>query len=145
MNVPQQQPRGMTLIEVLISFAILLTGLVSIFAVLNAGFASHKRAINETEASIAAESILDTMRADFASGAVPSSDLSGSYREYSDDPRFSYNRLVLPLAPAKRGVIQGAADKEYFVRITVRWMEKGDDKLVSCDTIMFRGANAHSR
>lgn len=137
--------RGMTLIEVLISFAILLTGMVSIFAVLNAGFASHKRAINETEASIAAESLLDSMRADFAVGSVPSSDLKTSFREYPDDPRFTYNRLVLPLAPARRGVIGGAADKEYFVRVTVRWMEKGDDKQVSCDTIMFRGENNQRR
>ena len=44
-----RQQRGMTLIEVMISFAILVTGLINIFAILHAGFRSHKRAVNETE------------------------------------------------------------------------------------------------
>jgi type II secretory pathway pseudopilin PulG len=145
MRLRRNSFRGMTLIEVLISFAILLTGMVSIFAVLNAGFANHKRAINETEASVAAESVLDSMRAEFSSGGLPTSDLNGSYREYPDDDRFTFNRLVIPLVPARRGVMQSASDREYFVRVSVRWMEKGDDKVVSCDTIMFRAEQQKSR
>ena len=137
--------RGMTLIEVLMSFAILITGLVSIFAMLNAGFANHKRAIHETEAAIAAESVLDNMRAEFAAGGLPRTDLKGSYNEYSDNPDYSYNRVVVPLVPQRTGINQGAANKEYFVRVTVRWMQQGEDKTVVCDTIMLRNADKPRR
>ena len=34
--------------------------------------------------------------------------------------------------------MQSATDREYFVRVTVRWMQQGEDKQVACDTIMFR-------
>ena len=136
---------GMTLIEVLISFAILITGLVSIFAVLNAGFANHKRAVRETEASIAAESVLDSMRAEFAEGALPRSDLKDTYQTYLDNPDYGFNRLVIPLVPQKRGMIEGAANKEYFVRVTVRWLQQGEDKTLTCDSVMFRNTPIDTR
>jgi len=138
-------PRGMTLIEVLISFAILISGLVMIFAGLNVGFANHKRAVRETEASLAAESVLDQARAEFANGDLPHNDLHDIYHPCDDNPDFSYNCKVIALAPRRNGMVEGAADKEYFVRVTVRWSQQGEDKTVSCDTIMLRNKALDTR
>jgi Tfp pilus assembly protein PilV len=134
-------PRGMTLIEVLISFAILVTGLVSIFAVLNAGFRAHNRAIREMEASGIAESVAEELRARFSSEELVRSDeakIWHPYPENSENPTYSYNVTVVPLVPRRNNVIQGAADREYFVRIKVKWMSQGDDQFIQIDTIMFR-------
>jgi len=128
--------RGMTLIEVMISFAILITGLVSIFAILNAGFRTHKRAINETEASILADSILSEMRSEFSNGHVPNHD-HGNFHESIDYPGYYYSRTVVLLEPTRRGQDQRAGDREYFVHVDVRWSEQGDDKSIGVDTVMF--------
>jgi len=129
--------RGMTLIEVMISFAILVVGLVSIFAILNAGFRSHKRAVNETEASILADSLLSEMRSEFAHGTVPTSDRPGSFHENADFPLYKYSRQIVALEPARKGVNQVMADRSYFTRVEVRWSDQGDDKSISVDTVMF--------
>lgn len=132
----RQGSRGMTLIEVMLSFAILITGLVSIFAILNAGFRTHKRAINETEASILADSILSDMRAEFSHGRIPNND-HGNFHESADYPAYRYSRTVISLEPSRRAAGQRSADREYFVRVDVRWSEQGDDKSIGVDTVMF--------
>ena len=132
-----RRPSGMTLIEVLISFAILVTGLVSIFAVLNAGFRSHNRAIREMEASGIAESVADDLRAKFSSDELVRSDGDKLWHDFGET-NYKYNLTVVPLVPQRAGIIQGAANREYFVRIKVKWMSQGDDQFISLDTIMFR-------
>lgn len=126
----------MTLIEVMISFAILITGLVSIFAILNAGFRSHKRAINETEASILADSILADMRSEFSHGKVPNHD-RGTFHESIDFPSYKYCRTVVALEPSRKGIDPRLGDREYYVRVDVRWSDQGDDKSIGVDTVMF--------
>ncbi len=128
--------RGMTLIEVMISFAILVTGLVSIFAILNAGYRSHNRAVRETEASMVAESMLADTRAEFAHGKVPGHD-RGQFRESTDFPGYRLCRSVVPLSPGRKGANQPFSDREYFVRVEVRWADQGDDKSISVDTVMY--------
>ena len=128
--------RGMTLIEVMISFAILVTGLVSIFAILNAGFRTHNRAIRETEASMVAESMLADTRAEFARGKVPGHD-RGQFRECADFPGYRTCRSVVPLEPGRKGSDPRFADRNYFVRVDVRWSDQGDDKSISVDTVMY--------
>ena len=129
--------RGMTLVEVMISFAILVTGLVSIFAILNAGFRSHKRAINETESSMIADSVIAELRAEFARGSVPAGDRLGSYNEYPDLPSYRYARHIVPLEAARKNVDPVVADRSYFVRVVVKWSELGEDKSIAVDTVMF--------
>jgi Tfp pilus assembly protein PilV len=125
----------MTLIEVLLSFAILTVGLVSVFAILNAGFRSHKRAINETEAGMVAESVLAELRAEFFHSRVPNS--ARDFTASKDFPGYSYKCTVIPLDPSRKGVEQTFSDREYFVRVQVRWSDRGDDKSISIDTVMF--------
>jgi type II secretory pathway pseudopilin PulG len=132
----RRAPRGMTLIEVMISFAILITGLVSVFAILNAGFRTHKRAINETDASILADSILADMRSEFSRGHIPRHD-NKNFSESVDYPGYYYCRTVLPIDPSRKGSDPRAGDREYFVHVDIRWSEQGDDKSIGVDTIMF--------
>ncbi|MCY3020602.1 MAG: hypothetical protein NTW87_16410 [Planctomycetota bacterium] len=127
----------MTLVEVMMAFAILVTGLIGIFAVLNAGFRSHKRAINETEAGILAASVIAELRSEFSRGHLPRSDPKGTYNPYASSPRYQYRQQIIPLEAARRGIDQKAADREYFVRVEVRWIEGGDNKGVSLDTIIY--------
>ena len=128
--------RGMTLIEVMLSFAILITGLVSIFAILNAGFRTHNRAIRETEASMMAESLLAEMRAEFSKGKIPRSD-HGSFHQSTDNPTYRVCRSVVSLEPSRKGMDTRYGDREYFVRVEVRWADQGDDKSIAVDTVMY--------
>src|SRR5260221_10658538 len=89
-------PRGMTLIELLIAFAILMSGLVCIFALLLAGTSSHRRAMKETEATMIASSIMADLRADLARGAVPSGD-GTTFEEVKDHEGYKANRLIFSL------------------------------------------------
>ncbi len=130
-------PRAMTLVEVLLSFAILVVGLVSIFAVLNAGVRSHKRAINEMEAAQVAESIMAEMRADFSHGRVPHSDGPTIFHESKDYSGYSYSKNILALDPRQGRTEQRFSNQEYFVRLQVRWSDRGENKSISVDTIMF--------
>ena len=128
------QPRGMTLIEVLLAMAILVTGLVAIFALLNSGFSSHKRAIQETEAAMVASSALDELRANFARGILPASDGKEAWHPSPDFPNFRFRKQIFPLNTSQN---TGVGDMEYFVRLEVKWKERGDDKSTRIDTIMF--------
>jgi len=133
----RRNTRGMTLVEVMISFAILIAGLVSIFSILNAGFRSHKRAVNETEASFVAESVLAETRAQFARGEVPRPETKGVFVEHPDYPTYQYNRQIVSLEANRKGAVQAFVDREYFVRVEVRWLSEGDNKSISVDTVMF--------
>ena len=129
--------RGMTLIEVMMAFAILVTGLVSVFALLSAGMRTHKRAINETEAGLLAASLLDETRADFFNGKDVSTDVKDNFTESKDSPGYQYNRKIVSLEPARTGAIYDSANREFYVRVEVRWSEQGENKSVAVDTIMF--------
>jgi len=126
----------MTLVEVMMAFAILIVGLVGIFAILNAGFRSHKRAINDTEATILASSILDELRSDFFRGRVPPSDAKSAFTESTTNAIYKYNRLIFPL---ESKVMQAGpvVNREYFVRVEVRWSEQGESKSVGVESVMF--------
>jgi len=129
--------RGMTLIEIMVAFAILVVGLVSIFAMLNAALRSHKRAMNETEAAIVAESVLADLRSEFQRGKIVKSDGKGMFEPSVDFPDYSVRKTIVPLEPARKGVAGAGGDREFFVRVEVRWSSQGDNKSVNVDSILF--------
>ena len=134
---PGRGPRGMTLVEVMMAFAILVVGLVGIFAILHAGLRSHRRAVAETEGAIAASSLTSELRAEFSRGRVPPSDPKGAWHKVPDYPGYDYRKVIVPLEAARKGLDPTAADREYFVRVEVRWAERGENKSLSVDTIMY--------
>jgi type II secretory pathway pseudopilin PulG len=130
----RRPPKAMTLIEVLLAMAILITGLVAIFSLLNTGFQSHKRAVQETEAAMVASSALDELRALFSRGVIPESDAKDKFRPSEDFPNYSTRREIYPVNTSQNS---SALDLEYFVRLEVRWKQRGDDKMTRVDTVMF--------
>lgn len=139
----RRHARGMTLIELMISFAILVFGLVSIFAMINAALRSHKRAMNETDAAIVAESVLADLRAGFQRGQIPRSDGKNFFEPVSDFEGYSVNRTIVSLEPKRKEVAALGGDREFFVRVEVRWSSEGDNKSIFVDSIMF--ANEEKR
>jgi len=129
--------RGMTLIEIMVAFGILVVGLVSIFAMLNAAMRSHKRAMNETEAAIVAESVLADLRAEFQRGRIVRSDGKGLFDTSPDFPDYAVRKTIIPLEPARKGVAGAGGDREFFVRVEVRWSSEGDNKSVHVDSVLF--------
>jgi type II secretory pathway pseudopilin PulG len=137
-SVPRHRSqRGMTLIEIMVAFGILVVGLVSIFAMLNAAMRSHKRAMNETEAAIVAESVLADLRSEFQRGRIVRSDGKGLFDISPDFPDYSVRKTIIPLEPARKGVAGVGGDREFFVRIEVRWSSEGDNKSVHVDSVLF--------
>ena len=131
-----RRARGMTLVEVMISFAILIAGLVGIIAMLNAGYRSHRRAIAETESSLVGDSVISDLRAEYSRGGTPPGDGAGIFQAHPDYPGYSFNRQIVPLEKRK-GSDSRDYNREFFIRVEVRWAEQGDNKSVSFDTIMF--------
>jgi type II secretory pathway pseudopilin PulG len=128
---------GMTLLEVLLSIAILITGMVAIFALLSSGLASHRRAVAETEASMVASSTISELRGEFARGGLPRSDAKGAFNDSPDFPDYRINKQIIALDQGKRGAGDYAGDREYFVRVEVRWTQRGENKSVVVNTIIF--------
>ena len=124
--------RGMTLIELIIAIAILMGGMVCIFAFLLAGTSSHRRAMKETEATMIAASTMADLRAEFAAGNIAHSD-GTTYVEVKNKPGYKINRLILCVDPVK------SDKREYYVRIRVRWSEKGDNQFIEFISIMCNG------
>ena len=127
----------MTLVEVMLAFAILIVGMVGIFAILNAGFRAHKRAIHETEAAQVAASVTAELRADFSRGHTPRSDPPDTWPASPDYPRYQYRKVIVPLEAGRKDVDDAAADREFFVRVLVRWSEIGENKSINVDTVMY--------
>jgi len=128
---------GMTLVEVLLAFAILIAGLVSVFAMFNGGFRTHKRAVNETDATLIATSLIAETRAELGIGRQPSSDPANVFTKYAPNPIYEYNRNVQLLQREREGMLPGAAGLEYLIRVEVRWSDRGDNKSIRVETIGF--------
>jgi len=127
----------MTLIEVMLAIAILITGLIAIFALLNSGIQSHRRAINETEASIVASSAIAEIRSELMRGkSIPRSDAKRTFNPAPAFPDYQINQQIIELDKA-RGAQDVGAGREYFVRVEVRWSEKGDNKSIVMQTVVF--------
>jgi hypothetical protein len=130
----------MTLVELLMSFAILMAGLVCVFALLLTGTGAHRRAIKETESTMLAASTLADLRSEFSRGFVPKGDAANDFVDLEDHPGYKVNRTIFSVDPKKSDEPKTTAnDREFFVRVRVRWSEKGDNQYVEFNTVMFRG------
>jgi len=118
----------MTLMEVLVATAILVFGMVSVLAALQAGLRAHKRARDETNAGFVAASVMAEMRGIFAMGRVPDAILESAPWESKDFAGYIYWTKLTDLTPA-RGVRGGAVlGREFFVEVRVYWQARTDEK-----------------
>ena len=101
--------RGMSLVEVLLAVAILVAGLICVFAILGSGLQSQNRAIHESEAALVAASVSAEMRAEFFHGRMPPSESRNTFTPHPDSPGYQVNRQVMPLEPARKGIYTPAS------------------------------------
>jgi len=120
---------GFTLLEVIISLAILVLGLSAILPLFAVGTASHKRGIDETMVSLIAPHI--TARLQERLYEVNPQTLRD--QEYAEVGRiYKYDATFTPL---------DLADKDrmaFIVRVQVRWSENASLHSESFSTILLR-------
>jgi general secretion pathway protein I len=119
--------RGFTLIETLVAFSVAVLVLSVLLPALTFGLVGGKRAANVTDATILAESVLDTVgvATALADGDVAELD-SGPYHV-----RTTTQRYVDPAAPSGAGQYVVL----YALTATVGWREGGQNRTVSLATL----------
>lgn len=136
---------GMTLLEVLIASAILVFGMVGILAMFNGAAKTHKRAIDETTASMVGTSVMSELRGLFARGIVPQETKKPTKKgwkidhlpEHRDYPGYHYAVRIVDLNPKRKFRDKAVFGKEYYAEVQVFWSDRGDNKSVTFQTVMF--------
>lgn len=78
-----RQLNAFTLVEVLISLAVLALGLVGIMAMIGSATSLHKRAVDQTVAAMVAEKVFEEKQAQAMAGATPEEMSTKSGSEYA--------------------------------------------------------------
>jgi prepilin-type N-terminal cleavage/methylation domain-containing protein len=126
---PPSRERGFTLLEVIISLAILVIGLSAILPLFAVGTTSHKRGIDQTMVSFIAPHITARLQERLYEMNPPAL----KDQVYSDLGRvYKYDAEFKPL---------DLADKDrmaFIVKVTVRWNENASPQSETFSTIMLR-------
>ena len=121
--------RGFTLLEIIISMAILVLGLSAILPLFAVGTTSHKRGIDQTMVSLIAPHI--TARLQERLYEIKPPPLVN--QEYADVGRtYKYDATFSPLDPAD------PAPMAFIVKVSVRWSENAAIHSESFSTILLR-------
>ncbi|HEV8420114.1 MAG TPA: prepilin-type N-terminal cleavage/methylation domain-containing protein, partial [Actinomycetota bacterium] len=121
--------RGFTLLEVIISLAILVLGLSAILPLFAVGTASHQRGIDQTMVSLIAPHITARLQERLYELNPPTLK-DQAYAEFGRVYR--YDAVFEPLD-------RGDKDRMAFiVRVTVRWMVNSEPHTESFSTILLR-------
>ena len=148
---PRRNNRGFTLLEILMSFTILLLGVVGVYAVFSVGLVAHKRAVDNTNASNLAGSLFDDIAANYDVwyydrnfNGVP--DLAEDRNNNQVDDWFEVQgngRLRYPI-PTLNGYTykvkyerSDIVDQELFVTVQVFWRQQGDAKAATFQRSIF--------
>lgn len=133
---------GFTVLEILLAFAILLVGAVSVYAIFARGLVSHKRAVDNTNAAILAGAVFDDIAANYSAWYYDRDrngrpDRSEDRNENGVDDWFepdAAGRLAAPI-PYRFGYqyrIEYQRSQELdctlFVTVTVYWRNRGVEK-----------------
>ena len=121
--------RGFTLLEVIISLAILVLGLSAIIPLFAVGAASHKRGIDQTMVSLIAPHITARLQErlyEINPPALTNQVFAQMGREYRYDAQFT------PLDPADKDRMA------FIVQVTVRWSENSSIHSEAFSTILLR-------
>ena len=120
---------GFTLLEVLLSLAILVLGLSAILPLFAVGTRSHRRGIDQTMVSLIAPHITARLQERlYEQSPQPLKD-----QTYADLGRvYKYDAVFTPLDPGDPHKIA------FIVRVTVRWSENASLHSESFSTILLR-------
>lgn len=113
MPIKRKFLRGFTLIEIVISLAILAVGLLALLALFPVGFDAAKRSANITQAAIFAQQKMEEIKKD---GFPETGTTKGNF---TDDPRFSWTLNVIDVEPI------GYLRK---VTLTITWTHRNKER-----------------
>ncbi len=124
--------KGFTLLEILISIMILAVGIVAVLPLFAVGTQSHKRAIDQTHASLIAPRIAARIQENLLWNN-PSDIRDGLFVEYGTSYR--YDATFTPLGMGTDDPLAAAA---FLLQVTVKWAVSGEDHLENFETIVLR-------
>lgn len=120
---------GFTLLEVVISLAILVVAIAAILPLFAVGSRSHKRGIDQTMVSLIAPHIVAKLQERLVDPNP--ADVTGA--EFTEQGRtYRYDATFEPVDAAD------AARSAFFVTVTVRWSELRDERTETFKTILLR-------
>ena len=129
---PRRGEGGFTLLEVMISIAILVLAIATIIPLFAVGSTSHKNAMDQSHVSWIAPRIAARLQADLYSGS-PKDVEGGTWREY--DGYFEYDATFEPL---NSGAADGTNGVAFLLKIVVRWNEGGNPHTEEYQTVVLR-------
>jgi general secretion pathway protein I len=121
------RPRGFTLVEVLVAFAVAAIVLVPLLRIFTSGLGELGDSERAAVAALWAQSLLEARSGEAVlSGGTESGDLPGGYR---------WQRTVGEYSDADMGQQQIAPLVPYTVTIRVAWFERGRERAVTLQTL----------
>jgi len=142
-SLARSSQRGYTLLEVLVAFALLAIGLGLLLAILSGGVRAVANASDSTQASLYAESVLDTLGADqrLQPGRSTGVYENGRYRWTLDVTPFK-PPVAAPAAPARGDPnsidpnLQNFVDNVmYRVVLQMQWGARGPGQTLRVETL----------
>jgi general secretion pathway protein I len=119
--------RGFTLIEVLVALTILSLSLTIIFSVFSVGLRSRRAAEEYEQATLLAESKLNSIGVD---EAIREGEIVGRF-----NGRFRWKTVVTPYHEQGRNDAKDLQARPVVVTIVVSWGDAGDEKSVTLTTL----------
>lgn len=130
---------GFTLMEILMAFTILVSGIVGVYALFSVGVVSHKRAVDNTIAATLAGSVFDDIAANYAeyyydkdnNGVPDLSELDRNNNGVDDWLEHSSEGLRYPIPYRRRYSYKiryeysSAVSQEIFVTLKVQYFASG--------------------
>ena len=142
---------GFTLIEILMALSILLLGIVGVYAIFAVGLVNHKRAVDNTTASVLAGSIFDDIAANYSTYYYDRNfnrrpDLSEDANNNGVDDWFEptqNGQLRYPI-PHRRGYRYDIryersheVPQELFVTVNIYWQAQGSERAETFQRTIF--------
>jgi general secretion pathway protein I len=121
-----EAPRGFTLIEVLVAFAVAALLLVPLLRIFSGGIGGLRRADRAATAALWAESVLEARDGEVAlAEGAEDGDLAGGYHWHR-----TVSLYADPSLPPQQATLV-----PYALTLTVSWQERGRDRAVTLQTL----------
>jgi len=122
---------GFSLLEVLIAMLILSVGAASLIALFAAGAATHRKSVDRTHAALLAERVFSEARAAYRTG-MEAAEVLEALKQRLPEESDGYRHELFLAHPLN----DDWAEDELFARVTIRWLESGQDRTESFQTVL---------